>query len=71
MIAKKDGQVVTGNIAAQSDYTVTLATPTGEVTVNREDIKEQTSAPVSIMPEGLLTGMAFDDVRDLIGYLMK
>jgi len=71
MVEKKDGQVVTGNIAGQTDYTLVLATPTGEITVNRDDIKTQTSVPVSIMPEGLLTGLPLADVRDLIHYLMK
>lgn len=71
IITKKDGQVLTGNLGKQTDYTITLLTPTGEVLIQRDDIKEQTTSPVSLMPEQLLNGLEFDQIRDLIGYLMR
>ncbi len=71
VVTKKDGQVLTGNLAKTTDYTLTLTTPEGDVVVNRADIKEQTTMPVSLMPEGLLNGLEVGDVRDLIAYLMK
>ncbi|MFT5468417.1 MAG: putative membrane-bound dehydrogenase-like protein [Verrucomicrobiales bacterium] len=71
IITKKDGQVVTGNIGKKTDYTLTLLTPTGEVIIKRDEIKTQTTSPVSLMPEGMLNGLEFDQVRDLIAYLMR
>ena len=43
----------------------------GEQIVQLEDIKKSEKLPQSIMPEGLLTGLSFNDVRDLIGYLQQ
>jgi len=71
LITKEDGQVIMGNIGKETDYTLTLITPEGDVVVNREDIKDTKTMPTSLMPEGLLTGLEMEQVRDLIGYLMK
>ena len=70
LVTKKDDQVVTGNITKKTDYTLTLTTPTGDVIINRDDIKEQKTMPISLMPEGLLNGLEFGQVRDLVRYLM-
>ncbi|MEM1296800.1 MAG: PVC-type heme-binding CxxCH protein, partial [Verrucomicrobiota bacterium] len=71
LVTKNDGQLLTGNLAKTTDYTLTLTTPAGDVVINREDIKQQSTSPVSLMPEGLFNGLEINDVRDLIGYLMK
>lgn len=71
LITKKDGQLVTGNIGKETDYTITLITPQGDVIVNREEIEDQKTMPVSLMPEGLLVGLELEQIRDLLGYLMK
>lgn len=71
LITKKDGSLVTGNIGKKTDYTLTLLTPAGEVIVNRDEIKEEKTMPMSLMPEGLLTGLEFEQMRDLIGFLMR
>jgi len=34
-------------------------------------VKSNTALGNSMMPEGLLTGLSDEDVRDLIGYLMS
>lgn len=71
IITKKDGQVLTGNMGKTTDYTLTLTTPAGDIVVNRDDIDQQSTSPISLMPEGLLIGLEMNDVRDLLGYLMK
>ncbi|MEM7014930.1 MAG: c-type cytochrome, partial [Verrucomicrobiota bacterium] len=71
VVTKKDDQVVTGNIVKKTDYTLTLTTPEGDVIVQRDEIKDENTMPVSLMPEGLLNGLEFDQVRDLVGYLMS
>ncbi len=71
LVTKTDGQLVMGNLAKKTDYTLTLTTPTGDVVINRDDITEQKTSPISLMPEGLLNGLEIKEVRDLIAYLMK
>jgi putative membrane-bound dehydrogenase-like protein len=65
-----DGRTLAGSIAAETDRLVTLRQPAGETTVARDAITKRRTLPQSIMPEGLLTALDPDAVRDLIAYLM-
>ncbi|MDF1816731.1 MAG: c-type cytochrome, partial [Verrucomicrobiales bacterium] len=66
----KDGRVVSGVVAAESEKAVTVQSAAGEFLVNTNEIKKRETMPVSLMPEGLLNALGEDAVKDLIAYLM-
>lgn len=71
IITQKDGTVVSGNVAAENEYTITLHTPAGELSVAIKDVAKREVLDQSIMPEGLLAILKPDEVRDLLGFLGK
>lgn len=70
-IETKDGQVLSGIIAGEDPAAVTLKTLSDLVTVQRADIRKLEVSPQSMMPEGLLTSMDEESVRDLFAYLRQ
>jgi putative heme-binding domain-containing protein len=65
----KDDRVITGIIQKQDDQSVTVVTPNETLTLPRNEITSLRQNELSMMPEGLLTGLSDDDVRDLVKYL--
>lgn len=70
LVTLKDGRVISGILAGQTERTLSLRLPGQEFTVERSEISKQEVAAGSMMPEGLLLGLKADEVRDLIAYLM-
>ncbi|HEY1123795.1 MAG TPA: c-type cytochrome, partial [Haloferula sp.] len=70
-IEKNDGTSITGMLAAENDDELILRMVGVETRVPKKDVKSNTSLGNSMMPEGLLSGLSDEDVRDLIGYLMS
>jgi putative heme-binding domain-containing protein len=66
-----DGRAVTGVISAADDRTVTVQTAQAALVLDRRDIEMETVQQQSLMPDGLLSKLSDDDVRDLVGYLMS
>ncbi len=67
-----DGRVVTGLITEQTPQRVTLTNERNEATVlRRADIESLQASPVSLMPEGLLTSLRPQELRDLFSYLQS
>lgn len=64
-----DGRVLNGLVLAENDATLTLRTATETVTVDRGDIDQRRTVPLSLMPENQLQTLTPEQVRDLIGYL--
>jgi putative membrane-bound dehydrogenase-like protein len=69
LVTLADGRVVSGVIDAENEATVTLKTTSGRMTIARDDIEDLTTSPVSMMPEGQLEKLSFDELRDLVAYL--
>ncbi len=69
VIETKDGQTLVGIVGDQDSSSVTLKSLAGLQTVQRADIKSLTVLDTSLMPEGLLSAMKDEDVRDLFSYL--
>jgi len=68
----KDGQTLMGMLVSQDAGNVVLKDMAGtKHTARTSQIEKLEALPQSMMPEGLLTGLSDDDVRDLIGYLMS
>jgi putative heme-binding domain-containing protein len=67
----KDGQVVSGSIAQESESVVTFRTTEGAVTLERSRLKSLELMNTSLMPAGLLDDLPPDHIRDLFAYLMS
>jgi putative heme-binding domain-containing protein len=69
-IATLDGRTLGGLLVDQDTRIVVLRNAEGrDVVLRRDEIEEMKASPVSLMPEGLLNGMADRDLRDLFAYL--
>ncbi len=64
-----DGRVINGTITRQNENTLTIQTITEEFRVPREEVETIRKLTQSLMPDGLLTPLTDQQVRDLIGYL--
>lgn len=72
IVKLKNGQLLTGLMAAQDAKGITIKDPAGNLTpVRQADIEKLDASPVSLMPPMLLTGMSDADLRDFFAYLMK
>jgi putative heme-binding domain-containing protein len=64
-----DGRVITGVMTAQTAATVMLTNAKAEATtLKRTDIASLRESPASLMPEGLLTPLKPEELRDLFAY---
>ncbi len=70
ILAMKDGRTLSGNIAARTERTLTLKMIGIGQTVELGDIEKEEQLPISLMPEGLLSALGDNEVRDLFAYLM-
>ena len=71
MIEKHDGSTVTGMLASENDSELVLRMVGVETKVMKKDVKANKPLGVSMMPEGLLSGLPDEEVRDLMIYLMS
>ncbi len=70
-IDTKDGENQTGLIAGEDEQNVTLKAAFGATTaVSRADIASMKSTGMSLMPEGLETGMDHQKMADLIEFIV-
>lgn len=68
-IETKDDRVLTGIVKQQDDKSITVATANETVVIPRNEIASMHLSEISMMPEGLLTPLTEQEVRDLIYYL--
>ena len=66
----KNGRVLNGIVAAETERAVTVQTQNERVVVAKGDIETRTQTNVSMMPEGLLDALSPQEVRNLVKYLM-
>ena len=72
IVKLKNGQMLTGVMDAQDASGIVLKDIGGNKTpVKQADIEKLEASPVSLMPEGLTTGMTEADLKDFFSYLMK
>lgn len=71
LIEKTDGSAVTGMLAAENDHELILRMVGVETRIPKKDVKSNKALGLSMMPEGLLTGLSEQEVRDLMAYLMS
>ena len=70
-IEMKDDRVITGVTKEQNDRVVVVATANETLTLPRNEILTMHQSQLSMMPEGLLTPLNEQEVRDLIFYLRQ
>lgn len=68
-IETKNGQLLAGTLAEENSQRVVLNTVGQRSVVAKSDIKTRAIAPVSMMPEGLLTTLKDQEVLDLVKFL--
>lgn len=69
-VETKDGRMIAGFLADKDSQTVVLRTPEGQtVPLPRSEIESMEPAGGSLMPEGLLSHLGDQQVRDLFAYL--
>jgi putative heme-binding domain-containing protein len=72
IVRTKKGDVIAGAVRGESDADVTLIESSGAKTVvKKSDIKSRKFSDISLMPEGLQTGLKPEEFADLIAYLVS
>ena len=71
-VKTKDGQTVAGIVTQDTDSAITIKSLAGElITLQKTDVASTEISPLSMMPEGLITTMDEESVRDLFHYLAQ
>jgi putative membrane-bound dehydrogenase-like protein len=68
-IDTKDDRTITGLVKEQNDHAIVILTANETLTLPRNEIVTMQQSKLSMMPDGLLTPLADQEVRDLIVYL--
>ncbi len=72
IVKTKSGQFITGLMDAQDANGIVIKDMANNKTaIKQSDIEKMEASPVSLMPEGLTTGMSAADLKDFFAYLMK
>jgi putative membrane-bound dehydrogenase-like protein len=69
LVVTEDGRSIAGIVVRETPTSVTLQTPTEQVTVPLEDVDTRTLSPQSLMPENQLAQLDPAAARDLVAYL--
>ena len=69
LIRLKDKRLISGIISREDENGITVLTETETMVLPKGKIERMKQADVSMMPEGLLTGLEKQDLLDLIAYL--
>ncbi|MEM7144413.1 MAG: ThuA domain-containing protein [Verrucomicrobiota bacterium] len=70
-VTTKDGQILAGTLAEEDDQRLILNTVAQRAVILKTDIAKRDTAPVSMMPEGLLPALQDAQVLDLVKYLQS
>ena len=69
IVVTDDGRSIAGIVVKETPTSVTLQTPTEQVTVPLDDIESRVLSQQSLMPENQLAQLAPTAARDLVAYL--
>ena len=68
-IETTDGRILIGMVRSENKDAITLKTLAGSMVLPRGDVGKMEASEISMMPEGLISALAPDQVRDLFAYL--
>ncbi len=72
IIRIKKGEIIAGAVRGETDNDVTLIDSAGQkITIKKSDVKSRKFSDISLMPEGLQTGLKPEEFSDLIAYLVS
>ena len=72
LVETKDGESLLGLVSSESAASVTLRQAGGsETVVSRANLASMRSQGASLMPEGLEAGLSFQDMADLLEFLVR
>lgn len=63
------GRTVTGMVVAENDAAVTIQTVNEKLVIPVQEIARRAKSPLSLMPDGMLQKLTWEQVRDLFAYL--
>ncbi|MCA9201461.1 MAG: c-type cytochrome, partial [Planctomycetales bacterium] len=63
------GRVVTGLVVDESPVALAVQTVNERLVIPRDEIDSRQTSPLSMMPDGQLNTLTFEQIRDLIAYL--
>lgn len=69
VIETTQGRTVAGLVISENETAVTLQTINEKVIVPKNEIDDRATSPVSIMPDGMLQNLSFQEVCNLTAYL--
>ncbi len=69
VVVTGDGRTISGIVKHEDDKSLTLQTATEQVILPKGEVEERRKTNVSIMPDGLLSKLNDDEIRDLVAYL--
>jgi putative heme-binding domain-containing protein len=70
-VTTKDDRVITGIVKKEDSNALTIATANETIILPRNEIESVHLSDISMMPEGLLTPLNDQEVRDLLYYLSR
>jgi putative membrane-bound dehydrogenase-like protein len=68
-VVTTDGRAIAGIVVAETGESLSLRTPTEEITLPKAEIEERVLSEKSLMPENQLGQLPFEEARDLVAYL--
>ncbi len=72
IVKTKSGQILSGLMEAQNTNGIVIKDMAGNKTaIKQADIDQLEASPISLMPEGLTTGMSDTDLKDFFAYLTR
>ena len=66
-----DGRVLNGLVRNETETTLDVVTATEVITLQKADVKSKKRGTLSMMPEGILSGLKDSEIMDLIAYLQS
>lgn len=70
VIETKKGRTITGLIISENKAALTIQTANEKVIVPKDEIEDRITSSASMMPEGMLQSLSFEQLRNLLAYLM-
>ena len=68
-VVTADGRAIAGIVTAETPASLSLRTPTEEITLAKDEIEERVLSEKSLMPENQLGQLSSEEARDLVAYL--
>lgn len=69
VIETTQGRTIAGLVVSENETAVTVQTINEKIVVPKNEIEDRATSPVSIMPDGMLQNLSFQEVCNLTAYL--